>query len=105
MYIMEKSKVTGAELVVGECYVYKGKNMGKFISFELTGRAYDPDEKYTFENGIIDDGRFHQREMEFTPIQCSGGGARRKRVTRKRSATTQKSRRTRKTRGNKKHKR
>lgn len=105
---MENFNVTGQQLVVGECYMYKGKNMGKFIKFELTGRPYDPDERYTFENGVIDDGRFHQREREFTLVQCSGGGARRKRVTRKRVSTLRKSRRTRKnraTRRYKKHKR
>lgn len=88
---------TGAELVVGECYMYKGKYMGRFIKFELTGRPYDPDEKYTFENGLVDDGRFHQREREFTLVQCSGGGARRKRVTRKRSSSVR--RKHKKTRG------
>lgn len=97
--------VTGAELVVGQSYIYKGRNMGKFISFELTGRPYDPDEKYTFENGSVDDGNFHQRVKEFTPVQ-SAGGARRKRVTRRR-VSTRKSRKTRvkRNRSNKKHKR
>ena len=41
---MEKFIVTGQELVVGECYMYKDKNMGKFISFEIVGRSYDLDE-------------------------------------------------------------
>lgn len=102
---MENFNVTGQQLVVGECYMYKGKNMGKFIKFELTGRPYDPDERYTFENGVIDDGRFHQREKEFTLVQCSGGGARRKKVTRNCVSTRRKSRRNRSTRRHKKYKR
>ncbi len=103
---MEKFIVTGAELVVGECYMYRGKNMGKFISFELEGRVYDPNEKYTFENGIINQGEFLQRQKVFTKIQCSGGGgARRKRVTRKRLSTKRKVKRTRRNRSSKKHKR
>ena len=86
--------VTGAELLVDQCYMYKGRNMGKFIKFELTGREYDQDEKYTFENGLVDDGNFHQYLKEFTPVQCITGGARRKRVTRRR-ISTRKSRKTR----------
>jgi hypothetical protein len=96
---------TGAELVVGQCYMYKGKNMGKFIKFEITGRQYDPDEKYTFENGIINQEEFLQRQKVFTKVPCSGGGARRKRVTRKRISTKRKSRRNRATRRYKKHRR
>jgi len=105
--IMEKFIVTGEELVVGECYMYKGKNMGKFISFEFYGRHYDQDEKYTFENGIINQGEFLQRQKVFTKIQCSGGGARKnkKRVTRKRLSTKRKAKRTRRVRTSKKHKR
>ena len=88
-------KVTGAELVVGQCYKYKGKNMGKFIKFEVVGRIpYDADERYTFEEGKVDDGLFHQRKKEFTPVECITGGARRKRVTRRR-VSTRKSRKTR----------
>ena len=104
---MENFNVTGQELVVGECYVYKGKNMGKFISFEIVDRAYDPDEKYTFENGIINQGEFLQRQKVFTKVQCSLGGARKnkKRVTRKRLSRRRKTRRTRRNRSSKKHKR
>ena len=69
---------TGSELVVGECYMYKGKNMGKFISFERYGRLYDQDEKYTFENGVINQGDFLQTKKVFTKIQCSGGARRSK---------------------------
>lgn len=87
-------KVTGAELVVGQCYMYKGRNMGKFIKFEFIGRPYDPDERYTFEKGSVDDGQFHQQKKEFTPVECITGGARRKRVTRRR-VSTRKSRKTR----------
>ena len=85
--------VTGADLALGQCYMYKGNYMGKFIKFELTGRLHDPDEKYTFEKGSVYDG-FHQRSKDFTPVKCIAGGARRKRVTRRR-VSTRKSRKTR----------
>ena len=100
---MENFNVTGAELVVGECYVYKGKNMGQFKGFRVTGSPHDPDEEYTFENGVLVE--FLQRKKVFTLVQCSGGGARRKRVTRKRSAARRKSKRTKRNRSSKKHKR
>ena len=87
-------KVTGAELEVGKCYKYNDKDMGKFIKFELVGRPYDPDEKYTFEKGLVNDGMFHYEKKEFTPVECITGGARRKRVTRRR-VSTRKSRKTR----------
>ena len=103
MYIMEKFNVTGQELVVGECYMYKGKNMGKFISFENFGRAYDKDEKYTFEKGVLIE--FLYSKPVFTKVPCSLGGARRKRLTRKRLSRRRKSKRTRRNRSSKKHKR
>ena len=67
---------TGNELVVGDCYMYKGKNMGKFLQFKLVGNINDPDEEYTFENGILND--FLQTKKVFTKIQCSGGARRSK---------------------------
>lgn len=100
---MENFNVTGQELVVGECYLYKGKNMGKFKGFRVSGAIHDPDEEYTFENGVLVE--FLQRQKVFTKIPCSGGGARRKRVTRKRLSRRRKTRRTRRIRSSKKHKR
>jgi hypothetical protein len=29
--------------------------MGKYLSFKLVGRAYDPDPEYTFEYGTVAD--------------------------------------------------
>ena len=91
---------TGAELVVGECYVYKGKNMGQFKGFRVSGAIHDPDGEYTFENGVLLE--FLQRKKVFTKIPCSGGGARRKRVTRKRLSTRRRAKRTRRTRSSRK---
>ena len=93
------AEVTGAELVVGQCYMYKGKNMGKFIRHKLTGSTHDPNEEYTFKNGLVDDGKFHQREKDFTPVQCtcnprdsscsiSGGRKRTRKIRRKRNRSS-----------------
>jgi hypothetical protein len=44
-------------LVVGDgkYWKHKGKYMGRYLSFKLIGRPYDPDPEYTFENGVVSD--------------------------------------------------
>ena len=47
--------IPGTHLVLGKYYSHKGKYMGKYLSFQLVGRAYDPDPEYTFEKGVLTD--------------------------------------------------
>lgn len=75
----------GSALVAndGKCWKHKGKYMGKYLSFKLTGRPYDPDPEYTFENGVV-----CNIGLKFTEVPCEDakkGGTRknRKRVGRK----------------------
>jgi len=47
--------VAGNTLVLndGKCWSHGGKYLGKYLSFALVGRVYDPDPEYTFEKGVI----------------------------------------------------
>ena len=49
--------IPGANLVIGDgkYWSHKGKYMGKYLSFKLVGRVYDPDPEYTFEHGTVSD--------------------------------------------------
>ena len=60
-------KVPGRDLVVGDgkCWKHKGEYMGKYLSFQLIGRPYDPDPEYTFENGVVSD-----LGLKFTEVAC-----------------------------------
>ena len=95
---------TGSELVEGQCYEFMRRNyitmspsntgtitpvyMGRFRRFARLGRIFDPEEVYTFENGDIADGLSHWNERDFNLVECrERGGARRIRVTRKRSSS------------------
>lgn len=74
----------GSNLVIGDgkCWKHKGKYMGKYLSFKLVGRPYDPDPEYTFENGVESD-----LGLKFTEVPCEEkkGGTRKnkRRVGRK----------------------
>jgi len=83
--------ITGSQLVVGECYtyqgetiykgqnignIYKGTNMGKFLQYKVVGSISDPDEEYTFENGVLR--VWLKSKKVFTKNQCSGGARRSK---------------------------
>ena len=84
-------KVTGKELVVDQCYIYKEKYMGKFIASKITGPSYDQDEEYIFENGSVGDG-FHQFTKDFTPVNCAPntGGKRKSQRRNKKTKNTKK---------------
>lgn len=71
----------GNNLVVndGKCWKHKGKYMGKYLSFRLVGRTYDPDPEYTFENGVVSD-----LGLKFTEVKCEEPKTGGKRNTRKR---------------------
>ena len=46
--------VVGNTLVLGSGYwSHEGKYLGKYLSFKLIGREYDPDPEYTFEYGVV----------------------------------------------------
>ena len=47
--------VPGNRIEIGKYYSHKDKYMGKYLSFKLVGRAYDPDPEYTFEHGTVAD--------------------------------------------------
>jgi len=102
--------ITGSQLVVGECYtyqgetiyqgqnignIYKGTNMGKFLQYKVVGSISDPDEEYTFENGVLT--KWLQSKKAFTKNQCSGGARRSKKSgTRKHGSSKRKTRRVKK---------
>jgi hypothetical protein len=67
-------------LVVGDgkCWEHKGTYMGKYTSFRLVGRPYDPDPEYTFENGIVSG-----LGLKFTEVPCVDSKKGGKRKTRK----------------------
>ena len=47
-------KVAGNTLVLGSGYwSHEGRYLGKYLSFKLIGRIYDPDPEYTFEHGVV----------------------------------------------------
>ena len=48
-------KIPGNRIEIGKYYSHKGKYMGKYLSFKLVGRVYDPDPEYTFEHGVVAD--------------------------------------------------
>jgi hypothetical protein len=60
--------IPGANLVIGDgkCWSHKGKYMGKYLSFKLVGRVYDPDPEYTFEHGTVSD-----LGLKFTEVEAS----------------------------------
>ena len=46
--------VAGNALVLGSGYwSHGGKYLGRYLSFKLIGRIYDPDPEYTFEHGVV----------------------------------------------------
>lgn len=48
-------KIPGNRIVIGKYYSHKDMYMGKYLSFKLVGRPYDPDPEYTFEHGVVAD--------------------------------------------------
>jgi hypothetical protein len=78
------NKTPGGTLVEkdGKCWSHKGKYMGKYLSFKLVGRAYDPDPEYTFEHGVVSD-----LGLKFTEVKCAETkrGGTRKKIGRKRN--------------------
>jgi len=60
--------VPGNQIEIGKYYSHKGKYMGKYLSFKLVGRAYDPDPEYTFEKGAVADLGLMFTEVEKKPL-------------------------------------
>lgn len=69
----------------GKCWSHNGKYMGKYLSFKLIGRPYDPDPEYIFEHSVVSG-----LGLKFTEVNCQEpkkGGKRKtnKRIGRKRN--------------------
>ncbi len=83
----------GSKLVKGDskCWKHNGKYLGKYLSFNLIGRSYDPDPEYTFEHGVVSG-----LGLKFTEVPCesSSVGGKRRKTHRKGRKTHRKGRKT-----------
>ena len=64
--------IPGSHMKIGNYYSHKGIYMGKYLSFKLVGRPYDPNPEYTFEHGILSD-----LGLMFTEVPKQEAGSRR----------------------------
>lgn len=98
-------RVPGNKLVIrdGKCWSHKGKYLGSYTRFGLTGNPHDPDPEYTFDEGVVSG-----LGMMFTEVECKGPTKENKNRNKNsigKSRKTRKSRRNRTNRTNRKNRR
>jgi hypothetical protein len=52
---MDTTPANNLVLGTNQFWKHKGKYLGRYLSFRLVGRPYDPDPEYTFEYGVVSD--------------------------------------------------